>query len=133
MSPFTFISAHASTDAEDGLVACPVLCNRLFASTPGSTRTVNDTVTSPIETDPNNHVIVLPLTVPAGPDTNDTVEGSSPVGKTSVNVTESAALSDTCNVKSYRTTSPALGLVGRPVFTKLITAGGVGVEVAVAV
>jgi hypothetical protein len=88
---------------------------------------------SPIETVPNTQVIVLPLTVPAGPDTNDTVEAIKPVGKTSVIVTATAELPVTCNVKSYRTVSPAFGFVGRPVFTKLITAMGVGVKVKVGV
>jgi hypothetical protein len=75
----------------------------------------------------------LPLTVPAGTDRYETVEGSNPVGNTSVTVTLSAALPLTLNVKSYRTISPDFGFVGRPVFTKLITAMGVDVEVEVSV
>jgi hypothetical protein len=132
-SPRTFKSVQASTGEADGLVACPIFLNTLFASTLEFTCTVNATATSPIETVPSTQVIVLPLTVPAGPDTNDTVEAIKPVGKTSVIITEDAALPPTCNVKSYRTTSPAFGFSGKPVFNKLITAMGVGVEVEVAV
>jgi len=77
--------------------------------------------------------MTFPLTVPDGFDKNTTVEGNKPLGITSVIVTASAKLPLTCNVKSYLTTSPAFGFVGRPVFTKLITAKGVGVEVIVTV
>jgi hypothetical protein len=73
--------------------------------------------------------MTLPVTVPAGLETNDTVKGNKPLGITSVTVTASAALPLTCNVRSYRTTSPAFGFVGKPVFTRLITAIGVGVKV----
>jgi hypothetical protein len=105
----------------------------LSDSAAGSTCTVNATVVSPVETVPSTQEIVFPLTVPAGPETNNTVEVINPVGKTSVIVTEDAELPVTCNVKSYRTLSPAFGFVGRPVFTKLITAMGVGVKVMVEV
>jgi len=53
------------------------------------------------------------------------------LGITSVTVTAFATLPVTCNVRSYRTKSPAFGFNGRPVFTRLITA--IGVEVAVEV
>jgi hypothetical protein len=88
---------------------------------------VNDNVTTPGFVVPNNQVIVPPLTTPAGPDTNDTVEGNNPAGNTSITVTDDAGLSDTVSVKSYRTTSPALGEVGDPFFTSVITDIGVGV------
>jgi hypothetical protein len=88
---------------------------------------VNDNVTVPGFVVPSNHVMVPPLTTPEGPDTNDTVEGINPAGNTSITVTDDASLPDTFNVRSYRTTSPALGELGDPVFARLITAIGVGV------
>jgi hypothetical protein len=74
--------------------------------------------------------MLFPLTVPIGDETNATVEGIKPMGNVSVRVTPDAELCPTCNVRSYRTVSPALAVAG-PVLSSFRFAGRVGVAVAV--